>query len=159
MNKYISNGLILIMVLWAGFTIFKLAVRVGTVGENAQSEKPMVICSPQDAPADQQKCYWTAHIHTTVKIFSKGKEIPIGFEQGILEKGHTHAQKNKLHWHGLIPADPKTKEFDKTAFRIDKIPGDLNISLPGTPRFIVNDKQEDGSYLWQDGDKVEIYYE
>lgn len=159
MNKYITSGLVLIVVLLAGFIIFKLALRVGTAGENVQSEKPMVICSPHNAPADQQKCYWTAHIHVGVKIFNKGKEVPIGFEQGALEKGHTHAQKNKLHWHGLIPVDTKTKEFDTSAFRIDKIPGDLKVSLPGNPRFIVNGKQEEGSYLWHDGDEVEIYYE
>jgi len=133
---------------------------VGIIGEKVQSEKPMVICSNPNAPPGQQKCYWTAHIHVQVKVFHRSKEFSLGYEQGNLQKGHTHAKKNKLHWHGLLPADSSTKQItDSSVFRIDKIPEDLGIQLPGKPRFIVNDKEKDRSYRWKDGDTVEIYYD
>jgi hypothetical protein len=160
MNKYITNVLILIAAISGLFLLFKLVNYVGIVGENVQSEKPMVICSNQNASPDQQKCHWTAHIHAQVKIFHKGKEVSIGYEQGDLQKGHTHAKKNKLHWHGLLPVDPTTKQIiDSSEFRIEKIPNDLNIQLSGKRRFVVNGKEKDGSYEWKDGDIVEIYYE
>ncbi len=160
MNKYITSSLILIAVVSGIFILFKMVNYIGIVGEKVQSEKPTVICSNPNAPPDQQKCYWTAHIHTQVKVFHQGKEFPLGYEQGDLQKGHTHVTKNVLHWHGLLPVNPFTKQIiDSSAFRIDKIPLDLHIQLPGKPRFIVNGKEKDGSHKWKDGDTVEIYYD
>lgn len=159
MNKYITSSIVLITVIITITVLFKMVNYVGIVGEKVQSEKPIIICNP-DAPIDQQQCYWTAHIHITVRVFHQGKELPIGYEQGNLQKGHTHAAKNLLHWHGLLPVNPSTKQIlDSSVFRVDKIPTDLHIQLPGKPRFIVNGKEKEGSYEWNDGDTVEIYYE
>lgn len=159
MNRKIKSIITLLAVTAAILGFFWLADSLGG-GEKTQSEKPIVICQPQDAPPEKQSCNWTAHIHAVVRLFSKGKEIPVKFEEGPLEGQHTHAEPNKLHWHGLIPVDPKTKKVtDWSALQVQKIITDFNISQEGTLRFIVNDKEVEPSYMWQDGDTIEIHYE
>lgn len=158
MNKVISF-LTLICIISAIILFFVIAHYFGSA-ESVRSEKPIVICIPHDALIQKQQCFWTAHIHAMVKVFKNNKEEPIGYEQGKLEDVHTHAEKNKLHWHGLIAVDKKTRQVqDWSAFRIDTIPKALGISIQGNPRFIVNGQQQDPSYIWHDGDNIEIYYE
>jgi len=95
-----------------------------------------------------------------VRVFKSGKEIPVKFEEGKLEGQHTHSEPNKLHWHGLIPVDPKTKEVtDWSALEIQKIITDFGRSQEGTSKFIVNGKEVEPSYIWKDGDAIEIHYE
>lgn len=159
MNTKIKSiiGLLVVVVVVIGF--FKLANFLGN-GEKTQTEKQLVICQPQSAPLEQQTCNWTAHIHATVKLFNKGEEIQVKFEEGELEGQHTHSESNKLHWHGLIPVDPKTKEVtDWSAIEVQKIVTDFNLSQGGTPKFIVNSQEVEPSYVWQDGDTIEISYE
>lgn len=159
MNTKIKSIIALLVVVGAILGFFWLANLLGT-GEKAQSEKPIVICNPPNVSPEQQTCNWTAHIHATVKLFSGGKEIPVKFEEGVLEGQHTHSETNKLHWHGLIPVDPKTKEVtDWSALEVQKIITDFNLSQGGTPKFIVNGKEVESSYIWQDGDTIEIHYE
>lgn len=158
MKKVISL-LILIFIIATIILFFVVAHYFGNI-ESVRSEKPIVICIPHDVPIQNQKCFWTAHIHAMVKVFKNNKEEPIGYEQGNLEDVHTHAEKNKLHWHGLIAVDKKTREVqDWSIFRIDNIPKNLGISIQENPRFKVNGQQQDGSYIWHDGDNIEIYYE
>lgn len=155
----VKNALILILVIAAiaGFFWF---VRFFGSGEKAESEKPAVICNSQNAPLENQQCFWTAHIHANVKVFKNGEAVAVRFEQGELEGEHTHSESNKLHWHGLIPVDPQTKEVrDWSSLRVDAIPKDLKLQLEGQPKFIVNGKEADPSYIWQDGDMIEIRYE
>lgn len=148
----------LLVVAGAILGFFWLANFLGS-GEKAQSEKPLVICNPPNVSAEQQKCNWTAHIHATVKVFKQEKETPVSFEEGELEGQHTHSEPNKLHWHGLIPVDPKTKEVtDWSALEVQKIVTDFNLSQEGKLKFTVNDKEVDSSYIWQDGDTIEIRY-
>jgi len=155
----LKNLLILCAIIGVILALFWFAKRFGS-GENVQSEKPLIICQPQDALPDQQKCFWTAHIHAHMQVFRGSTEIPVGFEQGELEKSHTHTEQNKIHWHGLIPVDPNTKEVkDWSLFKIENLPRDLKLSLEGQPKFIVNSKGVNPSYIWQDGDHVEIHYE
>lgn len=150
--------LILVVVLLALLGLFWLANSLGG-GESVQSERPRVICQPPDAPPEQQQCFWTAHIHATVRVFKGTEEIPIGFEQGELEEEHTHAEKNKLHWHGLLPADPVTKEAkDMSALQVGTIPDDLKLSVDGQPTFVVNGVEVEPTYIWKDGDDIEIRY-
>lgn len=155
MPKQIKNVLILIVIVGAILGLFLIGRFFGS-GENVESEKPLVICQPQNAPPEQQKCNWTAHIHAMVKVFMKGEGVPLGFEEGILEGSHTHAEPNKLHWHGLIPVDPKTKEVnDWSALEVQK----LIPPRETEPKFIVNSKEVEPSYIWQDGDTIKILYE
>lgn len=156
----IKNVLIFLLVIVAIVGLFWFAKFFGAGGEKVKSEKPLAICQPQNAPPEQQKCFWTAHIHATVKLFKDGKELPVRFEEGKLEGQHTHSESNKLHWHGLIPVDPTTKEVtDWSALEVQKIITDFNLSQEGTPVFIVNSKEVEPSYIWQDGDTIEIHYE
>lgn len=150
-------GLLIVVAAILGF--FWLANFLGS-GEKAQSEKPLVICQPQNAPPEQQTCNWTAHIHAMVRLFNGGKEIPVKFEEGVLGGQHTHSEPNKLHWHGLIPVNPKTKEVTNwSALEVQKIVTDFNLSQGGIPKFIVNSKEVEPSYIWKDGDNIEIHYE
>lgn len=143
--------LILLAVIFAIVGLFWFAGRFGG-SEKVQSEKPAVVCKGQE-------CFWTAHIHATIKVFAGGREVPLNFEQGKLEEEHTHSDSDKLHWHGLIPIDPKTQEVkDWSALEVGKIPADLNLSLEGKPRFVVNSKEVEESYVWRDGDLIEIHY-
>lgn len=160
MNTKIKNiiAFLVVMIAIAGFIWF--ALNFGGGGEKVQSEQPLVICNPPSVPPEQQTCYWTAHIHFTLKVLGEAREIPLGFELGDLRAMHTHAEKETVHWHGLIPVNPKTKEVtDWSILRVEKIPGDLKVSTEGTPRFIVNSKEVEPSYTWKDGDSIEIHYE
>lgn len=156
MNTKVKSIIALLVVIAAIIGFFKLANLLGS-GEKAQSEKPLVICQPQNAPPEQQKCNWTAHVHVTVKVFMKGEDASLGFEQGNLEGSHSHAEPDKLHWHGLIPVDPKTKEVvDWSAFEVSKL---ALGPQEGNRKFIVNGKEVEPSYIWRDGDTIEIRYE
>lgn len=158
-SSRVKNVLFLSVVIFAILGFFWLANFLGS-GEKTQSEKPLVICNPANAPPEQQKCNWTAHIHATVRIFCKGKEIPVRFEEGVLESQHTHSELNKLHWHGLIPVDSTTKEVtDWSTLQVQKIVTDFKLPQDGVPKFIVNGKEVEPSFIWQDGDVIEIRYE
>lgn len=159
MNTKIKSVIALLVIAVAILGFFWLANFLGS-GEKAQSEKPLVICNPPNVPPEQQKCNWTAHIHATVRLFSRGEEIPVKFEEGVLEGQHTHSDPNKLHWHGLIPVDPKTKEVtNRSALEVQKIVTDFKLAQAGAPKFIVNGKEVEPSYIWKDGDMIEMRYE
>ena len=157
-NK-LKSVIVIVFVIAAVIGFFWIAKFFGS-GENAQSEKPLVICNPPNVLPEQQKCSWTAHIHFHLNVFKRFQEIPIGFEQGDLQTTHTHAEKNLIHWHGLIPLNSNKKEVtDWSVLEIRKIPSDLKLNIDGTPKFIVNGKEADPSYIWKDGDHIEIRYE
>lgn len=154
-----KSVIIIIFVVAAVAGFFWVAKFFGG-GESVDSEKPAVICKPQNAPPEQQECFWTAHIHATVRVFRNGTEIPVRFEEGKLEGQHTHSEPKKLHWHGLIPVDPQTKEVtDWSALEVQRIVADFGLSQEGTPKFIVNGQGVNPSYIWKDGDTIEIRYE
>lgn len=158
-SNRLKNILTLLIIFAAIVGFFSITKLLGS-GEKVQSEKPFVICQQQNAPPEQQKCFWTAHIHATVKVSKSNGQIPIGFEKGALEGMHTHAETNRIHWHGLIPVDPKTREAtDWSVLKVEKIPGDFKLSIQRTSKFIVNGKEVDPSYIWTDGDTIEIHYE
>lgn len=93
-----------------------------------RSQKPIIFCQPQNAPPEQQKCFFTSHIdvYLTIKIWGQEKTLP--FEKGDLVKSHLHAGKNKIHWHSLIPIDSKKKELeDKTQLTLGQTLDDLDI--------------------------------
>lgn len=148
----LSIGIVVVAFFW-------IAKNFGG-GESVQSEKPLVICQPQNAPPEEQKCNWTVHIHAHVRVFKGSQEVSLGFEQGELEEAHTHAGENKIHWHGLIPADPLTKGVkDWSPLQVGNLPKELKLSIDGNPKFFVNGKEVDLSYIWQDGDIIEMRYE
>jgi hypothetical protein len=159
MNKKIKSAGIILLVIAAVAGFFWIVKFFGS-GEGVESEKPAVVCKPQNASPEQQECFWTAHVHATVRVFRGGKEIPVRFEEGKLEGQHTHSEPNKIHWHGLIPVDSKTKEVtDWSVLEVQRIVADLGLSQEGTPKFIVSNQEVDPSYIWKEGDTIEIRYE
>lgn len=150
--KKLSSILILIIVIAAIAGVFWFAGRFGG-GEDVKSEKPTIVCK-------EDECFWTAHMHATVKIFDKGEQVNLTFEQGKLEEEHTHSDQGKLHWHGLIPVDPGNREVkDWSALKVENLPKDLGLKISGEPKFIVNGKEVKADYIWKDGDNIEIRYE
>ncbi len=130
MNKRLKSILIILVVVVAIFGFFKIATFLGS-GEKAQSEKPLVICQPQGAPLEQQKCFWTAHLHARITP-------PVGFEKGNIDGVHTHAEPNFLHWHGLIPVERGTTitEFNPDVFARETVTRDLGISAQSIEEII-----------------------
>jgi hypothetical protein len=159
MTKQLKSVFIVLLVIAAIAAFFWIAKNLGG-GESVESEKPVVICKPQNAPPESQECFWTAHIHFHLHVFRGTQEVPIKFEEGELQALHTHAGENLVHWHGLIPVDPKTKEVtDWSALEVQRIVSDFNLQQGGTPKFIVNGQEVATSYIWKDGDVIEIRYE
>lgn len=146
--KYLSGLLIVIATIVA---VFWLANRFGS-GEKVESEKAAIVCKKEN------ECFWTAHIHATIKVFQDNNEILLTFEQGKLEGIHTHTEKNNLHWHGLIRVDQTREVKDWSAFTIERLLKDLDLSIEDGPRIIVNNKEVGLAHTWQDGDTIEIRY-
>jgi len=159
MTKQLKSVFIIALVVVAIAAFFWVAKNLGG-GESVKSEKPAVVCRPQNAPPVKQECFWTAHIHAHVEVYENGKRIPLKFEQGKLEGSHTHSENDKIHWHGLIPVDPITKEIkDWSALEVKNLAKDLNLPERNFVKFIVNNQSVDPSYIWKDGDHIEIHYE
>lgn len=148
--------LALVMILLVGF--FYIAKLFGGEG-SITSEKPIIFCIPEDAPPHQQECFYTAHEHMQLKISINGEEQNIGFEKGDLQKSHTHAEKNKIHWHSVLNVDPLTKEV------VGWYPHSIKASLEelglenlSSVVVIVNGNLEPNGldYIWKDGDTIEV---
>ena len=72
--------------------------------EQVRAKNPITFCP------SEQECFFTTHIHVNLDISVFGIENTLNFENGPLESFHTHSQRNKLHWHGLLPVDPETRQ-------------------------------------------------
>lgn len=148
----LPSVVLLLVALVAIGAFFWVAKRFGS-GEQVQSEMPLVICQPSG------DCLWTAHLHAAVRVFQGDREVPLRFEQGDLAAEHTHSNPQTLHWHGLLPADPATKEVtDWSALAVNRLPENLKLSLSGTPTFLVNGQTVDPATVWKDGETIEIRY-
>lgn len=73
--------------------------------ERIRSESPITFC------LNEEECFFTTHIHYHITLIENGREKTLTFEKGPLERFHTHFEKNKVHWHGLLPVNPEGKEF------------------------------------------------
>lgn len=145
MKKLSYLTVLLVAILGIG-GIFWFAGKFGS-GEKVESEKPTIVC--KTIRQAQDECFWTAHIHATIKVFQDDNEIPLTFEQGKLEGLHTHTEKNKLHWHGLVK--------DWSALTIERLLKDLGLSIEDA-QIIVNGKEVPLPHAWRDGDTIEIRY-
>lgn len=137
------NILILLFVL-AAATIFISYLATHFTGETGvKSDQGLTFCEPENAPADKQKCYFTAHWHAhfDINICDQKKILP--FEIGDLQKAHTHVETNKLHWHGLLPVDPKTEQItDHSQLQLKSVFAELKIPI-----------SDNGIYEYKNGDK------
>jgi hypothetical protein len=125
-------------------------------------------------------CYWTAHIHSFVRIQLCGKEISLPKLTGGLSGIHTHTEENILHWHDKIPVDPQTRQLQDTSvlhighalqtlsipFAKDQLMEEKNGDLcpdekAGTLKFFVDGVpiSPDPAYVWSDGQIIDILFD
>ncbi|HLY68382.1 MAG TPA: hypothetical protein VKR53_01560 [Puia sp.] len=158
MSKKIQNIIIIIVIIFITILFF-WSGNYFSGGESDISEPSRIICKKSKITKEEE-CFWTAHIHSKLKILKGNKEIPLGYEKGNLSRNHTHSQKGINHWHGLIKVDKDSKQvLDWSDFKIELIPKDFEINFKEKPKFIVNNKQVEQDYIWKDKDGIEIYYE
>lgn len=107
-----------------------------------KTEEALTFCQPENASPDQQKCYFTAHwhFHFDAKICDETKLLP--YETADLLKLHTHVETDKVHFHGLLPVDPKTKEItDYSDLKLRNVFAQLKVPV-----------KENEVYGYKDGD-------
>lgn len=128
----------------------------------------------------EEKCFWTAHIHTLVRVNLCGQEFSLPKLVGPLSGIHTHTEKNILHWHDKLPADPETHALLDTTpltigfglnvmsipFTVDSLLEEKNGDMcpsgkPGSLKFFVNGTSlpADPSYVWKDRDIIDIIFD
>ncbi len=158
-----SNVLIIGFVVIGLIAFFYVANRFGGGEKGVTTEKPITTCQPENAPPEKQKCYYTAHIHMNLHVINGGQTVDLSFEKGDLQKSHTHAEKNKIHWHVTLPVDPKSKQItDYSPLRLKAVLDEFQINYQGKKiNVLVNgqEKSEGVDYIWQDGDTVEVKIE
>lgn len=158
-----SNIVLIVFVIVGLVAFFYVANRFSGGEKEVSTEKPITTCQPENAPPDKQKCYYTAHSHIVLNVIIDGTKVDLSFEKGGLERSHTHAEKNKIHWHATLPVDPQTKQItDYSALKLKAVLDELQINYQGKKvTVLVNgqEKSEGLDYIWQDGDTVEVKIE
>ena len=110
-NKFpIGNIIIFLLVVVLFVSLVYMASYFREKEENVRAENPVVFCQPPNALPEEKECFFTTHMHYHLEIEIDGKEVRFGFEKGSLNSFHTHSDEHKIHWHGLLPADPITKK-------------------------------------------------
>lgn len=179
-KPYLGSILMLLFVVAAFGALYYVAKFFQGEEEQVRSEKPIIFCQPENAPPEEQQCWFTTHIHVypTVRVF--GKERPLPFEKGDLSKHHTHSQENKIHWHKLVEVDPVTKGVPEEEFKLGKVFDDMGIYFtqdgvfdhrvgeinpqtgqPAELKMLVNGEPNDQfrEYGWKDKDRIDIIFE
>ncbi len=175
-RKEVRTNIIILLFALTLMVIFASYLATHFTGESGiKSEQGLTFCQPEDAPPEQQRCYFTAHWHTffDVKICGQPRVLP--FETGDLLRLHTHVETNKVHWHGLLPVDPFTKQItDFSGLRLRNVFEELKIPVanggiygfkdgdrcpdgrPGRWRILVNDEEasEGMNYVLKDKDRI-----
>jgi len=125
-KKYWGNLLLIAFAVSGIVAAFYMASFFKAEEQGVRSQKPIIFCQPQNAKPENQKCFFTTHVDTylTIKIWGEEKNLP--FEKGNLTKAHTHAGRNKVHWHSLIPVDPATRKLERD-FTLGEILDDLSV--------------------------------
>lgn len=158
-----SNIVLIVFVITGLIAFFYVANRFSSGEKGVSTEKPITTCQPENVPPDKQKCYYTAHSHITWNVLIDGKKVDLSFEKGNLQKSHTHAEENKIHWHATLPVDPQTKQItDYSALKLKAVLDELQVNYQGKKvTVLVNgqEKSEGLNYVWQDGDNVEVKIE
>lgn len=151
-----SNLLILVFVLLAIPGFFFVASRFRGGERGVESEKPITTCQGD-------KCFYTAHLHFNLDIFTAGQKQNLPFEKGNLESSHTHAEENFIHWHATLPVDSQTQQVtDWSLLKLKVVLDEFGINYQDKKvNVLVNgqEKAEGLEYIWQDGDNVEVKIE
>lgn len=155
-----SNFVIIGFVVIGLVAFFYIASRFSGGEKGVSTEKPITTCQPENVPPEKQKCYWTAHIHMTLTLTANGQKQDLSFEEGELQEGHTHAEKDKIHWHATLPVDPKTKQVtDYSSLKLKVVLDEFKTDYQDKKVTVVvngETKLEGLDYIWQDGDRIDI---
>lgn len=155
-----SNIFLIAFVIIGLIAFFYVANRFSGGEKGVTTEKPITTCQPENAPPDKQKCYYTAHPHFTLNLQVNGQKQDLPFEKGDLQKPHTHAEKNKIHWHATLSVDPQSKKVtDYSPLKLSAVLDELGVQYQGKNVIVVVNNQAkpvEIDYIWQDGDAIEI---
>lgn len=162
------------LLVWVGLGIIIAAIGYSVnIYYQSGGEKGFVIC-------DEKGCDLALHWHTELDIDICGEKFNLPLESGLLDKQHTHKERNKLHYHALIKTDTTGAEilepeklrlgelFDYLKIRfngscfgdycnMDKCKDGKEGRLSMTVNNAANDKHVD--YVWKDGDGISIKFE
>lgn len=109
-KKEVRTNIVILLFVLATVIIFVSYLATHFTGETGiRSDKGIIFCQPENAPPEQQKCYFTAHQHMQMDIKVCGEAKILPYETGDLQKLHTHVETGKVHFHGLLPVDPVTR--------------------------------------------------
>lgn len=124
---------------------------------SGSAEQGIVVCNPQDP----SECLWQDHIHALVLISIDGVVQDLPTEKGPLAEGHTHEERNVMHWHSSVPYDPVKREIiDKTSLTLESSLRSAGVELPEGGRLFVKKasawerRAEYGGYVWSDRDII-----
>jgi len=179
-KKQIRTNILVLLFVLVLLTIFISFLATHFTGESGvKSDKGIVFCQPENAPIERQKCFFTAHWHFHFDMNVCGQKKILLFETGDLQKLHTHVEKNKVHWHGVLPADQKTKNItDFSDLKLSNVFKQLNIPITSnsiynfksggtcpdgktaTLKVFVNNEQKKDfmDYILKDKDKIAIEF-
>lgn len=148
-----SNLLILILVILGVVGFFYLANKFGSGEKSVTSEKPIITCQ-------NDQCFYTAHLHFHLNLVIDGKEQDLPYEKGDLQKSHTHAEKNTIHWHATLLVDKNTNQVTNySSLKLKVVLDQMEINYQDkkvTVKVNGQEKSEGLDYVWKDGDKVEV---
>ena len=187
-KKEVRTNIIILLFVLATVIIFVSYLATHFTGETGiKSDKGITFCQPirqaqgepENAPPREQKCYFTAHwhVHADIKICDETKIFP--YETGDLQKLHTHVETNKIHWHGLLPVDPVTRQItDESQLKLSNLFTELKIPIAndgiysfkngdaclngrvGSLKVIINNTEQKDflNYILKDGDHIKIEF-
>jgi len=179
-KKEVRTNILILLFVLATVIIFVSYLATHFTGETGiRSDKGITFCQPENAPPDQQKCFFTAHWHMHADIKICGEPKVLSYETGDLEKLHTHVETNKVHWHGLLPVSPTTKEVtDYSQMKMSNLFSELKVPISnsgiydfenggicpngrvGNLKVSVNGQEQKDflSYILKDGDHIKIEF-
>lgn len=159
-NKKLQHIWIILIVIVVGALFFYIAILFGGSESGVRVEKPLIYCQPQEALPEQQKCFYTAHDHFQLILVIDEKKQEIGFEKGDLQRSHSHAEKDKIHWHSLLAVNSTTRRVvDWTPHSLKAALQDLGYNNFGNNVIVIVNKQVENQrldYIWQDRDIIEV---
>jgi len=179
-KKEIRTNIVILLFVLATVIIFVSYLATHFTGETGiRSDKGITFCQPENAPPEQQKCFFTAHqhMHMNIKVCDETKILP--YETGDLQKLHTHVETGKFHFHGLLPVDPVTKQItDESQLKLSNLFAELKILIAndgiynfkngdvcpdgriGSLKTLINDTEQKDflNYILKDGDHISIEF-
>ena len=112
-HKKLMKNLLIVLLLLAlvGFLAYSLI----EYQRSGIAQDGVVTCA-------NEKCFWSAHIHTDIPIQMCSEKYILPKFKGPLADGHTHGDENIIHWHDKLAFDAGKKQFSEpTPFALNLI--------------------------------------